>query len=222
MRFSSLTGVTLGLGLLAASHAATVPAGSSLMGNLPDLNLTSLRNTLRILDEQALSKPSSRDHTLQTTQPWPPAPFDWDPPESDGWVLHVNSYDPQRLTFRQMHALLSICVDEMDRLKRQPPWILTPARTVVVTPTQREPFDLSRENIAVAFYNSDDEPGAVWGSVAMVYTLYAIQDMVVSDTPAQLARTVAHYAEAIPKHNGQAYRKVQVQRRTDRGGTATV
>ena len=215
MRCFSLISIVFNLHLLGVSDAATIPAGSILSITQPHLNLSSIGERLRILSGQAELNLTFSNTSLSTEQPWPPAPFDFVSQNWPGWSIHVQSYEPQRLTFLQMDALLTTCVDEIPVLIAKDPLQPAPARTIIQRPRQRSPLDVSRQDVEIAFFNSAEEPGSTFGPRDMIYTLQVILEILVSHDERELSRKVAHYVEFVPVYNERRYKRVRVQRRTD-------
>ena len=202
--------------LLTVGNAATIPASNLLSIINPHLNRSSTGGFLRVLSGPADSNLASSNSSLGTDQPWPPAPFEFESKSWPGWSLYVHSYEPQRLTFLQMDALLTTSVDIIPILIAKDPSQPAPARTIFQRPRQRTPLDLSQQDVEVAFYNSAEEPGLTFGPREMIYTLQIIVEILISHDEQELSRKVAHYVEFVPVHSGRSYKRVRVQHRTDR------
>lgn len=215
MRFVSVISIVLNLNLLVSSYAVTIPPGGTISIPNPHLNLSSINGRLQILYGQVESNLSVSNTSLSTDQPWPPAPFDFVSQSWPGWSIHVQSYEPQRLTFLKMDALLNTCIDEIPVLIAKDPTQPAPARTIIQRPRQKSPLDLSRQDIEIAFYNSDEEPGSIFGPRDMIYTLQVVIEILISHDERELSRKVAHYVEFVPVYNGRRYKRVRVQHRTD-------
>lgn len=80
--------------------------------------------------------------------------------------------------------------------------------------TQREPYDLTREDVEVVFFNSNDEPGARYKAVDMYMALDIMLGRILPQHLPDFSRTVIHRAE-MELRNGSAlkFRKVKIQRR---------
>ncbi|KAL8696354.1 MAG: hypothetical protein Q9201_007703 [Fulgogasparrea decipioides] len=223
MRCLFLIGIVLDFHLFAISYAATIPAGSTLFNDYPHVNLSSIRETLRILDRYELSPHQPfQDTALSTLQPWPAPPFDFHSVTSEPWLLRVRSYEPSRLTFRQLHAMLSLCVDAQDIIRNVPPSTPMQAKTYAFRATRREPFDLASQDVEVAFFNSEDEPGAAYKAEDMVITLDIMLEKMLPQNLREMTTTVVHYADIEPREGAfLGYKKVQIRRKTRGGGVAT-
>ncbi|KAL8722047.1 MAG: hypothetical protein Q9181_007577 [Wetmoreana brouardii] len=223
MRCLFLIGVTLDFHLFAVSYAATIPAGNTLSNDYPHVDLSSSRETLQILDRYESSpQQPSQDTALSTLRPWPAAPFDFHSETSPPWLLRVLSYEPTRLTFRQMHAMLSLCVQAQDIIKSVPPDTPMQAKTYIFRATVREPYDLSAEDVEVAFFNSADEPGQAYTALYMVMALDIMMEKLLPQHLHQMTRSVVHYAEIEPRLGAfLAYKKLVIRRKTGSRGVAT-
>ena len=206
--------------LLATAYSATIPFPSSGLAKIAHFNTSSIRETVQQIDGQAHSVPDPENTTLETTQPWPPAPFDFQSAKSPGWSLNVRSYDTTQLTYRQKWALLSICTEYIKSLTRVRDLAKMPARTVVMVTDQKTPTDLSREDVEIAFFNSVGESGAEFRVGDTVEVLGIIGRTVVTGDMRELVWTVAHYAEARPVRGGRVFRRVAIRRKTDMGAIA--
>ncbi|KAI4159306.1 MAG: hypothetical protein L6R39_000396 [Caloplaca ligustica] len=206
--------------LFAISHAATIPEGNSLSNNYPFVNWTSIHETLRALHRYEVSPdPLINDTAFHTTQRWPPPPFDFHSQTTPPWTLHVRSYDRPRLTFRQMHAAISLCVNAMEIIKLVDPSTLMRGKTYHWWPTVREPYDLSQEDVEVAFYNSADEHGMRYTAEDMFIALDVLLHEVLPRDLPEMMSTVAHYAEMEPRHGAfLRYKKMKIQRNTNLRG----
>ncbi|KAL8803963.1 MAG: hypothetical protein Q9182_002835 [Xanthomendoza sp. 2 TL-2023] len=196
-------------------YTATTPAENTLSTIYPNTNQSLAHKLLQTLN----SNPPHhifQDPTLRTTQPWPPAPFNFRSREEPDWLLRVTSYEPRpRLTYRQLHALLSLCADAEDQIKtkgRNDPMEL---RTHIFRATAQEPYDLSRENVEVAVFNSADEPGAAYKAEDMYIALDIILERILPHQLVDMTRTVAHYSEFEPRKGALLkFRKVVIRRKT--------
>lgn len=216
MRFVSLISTILNLHRLTVSQALTIPVGNIIPITQPHLNLSSISGRLRIPSSgQAESNLALSNTSISTEQPWPAAPFDFESQSWPGWSIHVQSYEAQRLTFLQMDALLTTCVDEIPVLIAKDPSQPAPARTIIQRPRQQSPLDLSRQDVEIAFFNSDEEPGSAFGPRDMIYTLQVVIEILVSQDARELSRKVAHYVEFVPVCNGRRFKRVRIRRRTD-------
>ncbi|KAL8734460.1 MAG: hypothetical protein Q9181_003181 [Wetmoreana brouardii] len=217
-----LLGSILRLTLISTSYAATIPARISQSAGQADLGLSLITELLPIY-KQAISNLSWPGEQLQATVPWPPAPFSFPSKTFPGWSLHIRSYEPERLTTNKMYALMWMCVDEIDKLIPVPPWHPLPEETIIFRPLRRTTPATYREDIEIAIFNSPEETGATFGPKQLLYLLNIILNMVFTGDQQVLAATVAHYLEAhlVDVNEGRIYKKVKVQRRTDRRNTAT-
>ncbi|KAL9584815.1 MAG: hypothetical protein Q9212_001882 [Teloschistes hypoglaucus] len=173
----------------------------------------------------ANSTTENNNHTsLHSTNNWPPAPFSL-PSTLNGWSLHIRSYATAYLTAPQMHALATICVDQIQHYMRfahdDAPW---PERTTIFRPTRRDEYATYRENVEVAFENVEGGRGALLTVDAVVKTLNMIVNIVMARSWRELERMVCHDFVAHPvrvgRHEGAPevliFRQVQLRRRTDR------
>ncbi len=90
------------------------------------------------------------------------------------------------------------------------------AKTYVFEATAREPFDLSRENVQVAFFNSADEPGARYTASDLYIALDIMLGRMLPQELRDFRRTVLHYAN-MELRNGSIlkFRKVTIGRKTN-------
>ena len=151
------------------THVANIPTRSILSENYPDTNKTCTGETLPCLSNH--KAPIKHDTALSTTRPWLPPPFNFRSTTQLSWLLRVKSYDEPRLTFRQLHAMVSLCADAQDFPRIFDPDHPMEAKPYVFEATVRDPFDLSRENVQVAFFNSADEPEARYTTSDMYIAL---------------------------------------------------
>ena len=214
MRCVSFVSIVLGFYLSALGYAAAIPGESILSNDYPSTNQSLAYNLLQILDKYD-SHQVFQNATLQTTQPWPPAPFNFRSPESPTWLLRVVSYDPPRLTFRQMHALVSLCHAAQQVIRTLDKDTPLEEKHYVFRATAREPWDLTRVDVEVAVFNSPEEPGAAYKAIDMYTALDIILGRILPQNLPDMARTVVHYAELQPRHGPLLrFRKVKIQRKT--------
>ena len=195
------------------THAANIPTRSILSENCPDTNKSCTKETLPCLSNH--KAPIKHDTALSTTRPWLPPPFNFRSTTQPSWFLRVNSYDDPRLTFRQLHAMVSLCADAQDFLRTFDPDHPMEAKTYVFEATAREPFDLSGENVQVTFFNSAGEPGARYTASDMYIALDIMLGRMLPQELLDFGRTVLHYAN-MELSNGSVmkFRKVTIGRKT--------
>ncbi|KAI4263885.1 MAG: hypothetical protein L6R42_000987 [Xanthoria sp. 1 TBL-2021] len=218
MRFIPFIATILQLYLSAFIQAAVIPAGSTLSNGFPYTNQSLTEEILQYLNGYEAS--TKRDATLKTFRPWPAAPFNFRSTTQPSWFLRINSYDSPRLTFRQMHAMITICYHAQEFLKLLDPDTRMEAKPYIFRATQREPYDLTQEDVEVAFFNSAEEPGAAYQAVDMYLALDIILGRMLPQDLPDFRRTVIHYAD-MDLRNGSIlkFRKVKIQRKTnDRAG----
>ncbi|KAL8652398.1 MAG: hypothetical protein Q9226_004286 [Calogaya cf. arnoldii] len=194
MRFISVVATVLQIYLSALIHVAVIPAGRTSSAGFPSTNHRLIKETLYYLNHYEENPSTKRALTLQTFRPWPPAPFNFRDTREPTWFLRINAYDPPRLTFRQMHALLTICVDTQDQLKLFPPNHRMPEELYNLEATARTPFDLTQENVEIAFFNAADEPGAAYTAKDMYRALDTMLGRMLPKDIPDFSRTVLHYS----------------------------
>lgn len=76
------------------------------------------------------------------------------------------------------------------------------------------------QDVEIALFNSPDEEGAAYTWPDVENVLNKFLDIIRSQrqSPEALARTVIHYAEVVPVHNGVRFRRATIQRKTVAGG----
>ena len=221
MHYSLGIRITSSVFLLTESYgAATMPFPSSRLADIANINASSSGENFQPLATQAYSSLNPQNTTLETNQPWPPAPFDFQSSKAPEWRLKIRSYDTPQLTYRQKRALQSICTEYIKWLSRVRDLAKMPVRTVVMVADQTTPTDLSREDIEIAFFNSAGEPGAEFRVGDTVQVLDIISRTVVTGDMRELVWTVAHYAEARPMRNGRVFKRVAIRPKTDGAVTA--
>ncbi|KAL8993644.1 MAG: hypothetical protein Q9169_006193 [Polycauliona sp. 2 TL-2023] len=215
MRCFSIISIILDISLLTVSYAATIPTGSTLSQGFPATNQSWIKETLGLLnnyDDNGFPLPRLG---LQTFRPWPPAPFNFRSSTSPLWLLRVTSYDQQRLTFREMQAMIEVCLNAQDLLKVFDPDEFLPEQLYIFRPVQREPYDLTREDVEVAFLNTADEQGTAYKAIDMYVALDVMLDRMLPKELPDMRRTVIHYADLEPRNGRLKFKKVEIRRKTD-------
>ena len=215
MRCMSFISMVLWFYLCALGYAATIPAESTLSNGFPSTNQSLAYKFLQVLDKYDSFK-AFQDATVQTIRPWPAPPFNFRSYIEPTWLLRVVSYDPPRLTFRQLHAMVSLCHDTQLVLRTLDPDDTAEAKNYFFRSTAREPYDLTTQDVEVAIFNSPEEPGAAY-KVIDIYTVLdlMLERMLPQDLPG-MARTVVHYSELQPRHGPLLkFRRVKIQRKSD-------
>ncbi|KAL8637445.1 MAG: hypothetical protein Q9228_005287 [Teloschistes exilis] len=130
--------------------------------------------------------------------------------------MRVRSYEPLGiLTFRQIHAAISLCVDATDALIRDhEPLERLPARTYVFRATTKRPYDLSREDVEVAVFNGEDVPGLAYTARALVTALNVLLDAVLPSDTEEMSRAVVHYSVLEPKIAAIGLREIRLRKKT--------
>ncbi|KAL8787301.1 MAG: hypothetical protein Q9213_002292 [Squamulea squamosa] len=201
------------------SHAATIPTGSTLSTQFPNTNQSLIEETLRLLNRY--EGYPNQEAALQTFRPWPAPPFNFRSTTQPSWFLRIISYDSHRLTFRQMHAMVSICYEAEEFLKSLDPEDPMEARTYVFRATQREPYDLTREDVEVVFFNAAEEPGTAYKASDMYMALDIMLGRMLPQHLPDMTRTVVHCADMELRNGARMkFRKVSIRRKTDDRGNA--
>ncbi|CAF9939755.1 MAG: hypothetical protein HETSPECPRED_001881 [Heterodermia speciosa] len=214
MRCVSFVSIVLGFYLSALGYAVAIPGESILSNDYPSTNQSLAYNLLQILDRYD-SHQVFQNATFQTTQPWPPAPFNFRSTESPTWLLRVVSYEPPRLTFRQMHALVSLCHAAQQVIRTLDKDAPLEEKNYVFRATAQEPWDLTRIDVEVAIFNSPEEPGAAYKAIDMYTVLDIMLGRILPQNLPDMTRTVVHYAELQPRQGPLLrFRKVRIQRKT--------
>ena len=211
MRFIPFIATVLHLSLV---HAAIIPASTTVSHGFPYTNQSQIEETLHSLNRYEASTKGVA--TLKTFRPWPAAPFNFRSTTQPSWFLRVNSYDGPRLTFRQMHAMIDLCYKAQEILKRVDPDTRMQETSYIFRATQREPRDLTQEDVEVIFFNSAEEPGAGYKAVDMYMALDIMLGRMLPQHLPEFSRTVIHRAE-MELRNGSVlkFRKVEIRRKTD-------
>ncbi|KAL9597092.1 MAG: hypothetical protein Q9219_005375 [cf. Caloplaca sp. 3 TL-2023] len=214
MYFRSILSTT-GLLFLVLSYAATVPANSDSHNDDLVANLTAIKETLQILKVHDSSSHSSNIDKISLTfnENWPPAPFGIRSLAEAPWILDILSYEPSRLAFRQVHALLWLCTNAQDILSHVAPSHPMGQQSWTFRATPKRPYDLSREDVELEFYNSRDEPGTAYTAGDMIATLNMMVEMLLPKDFHEMTSTVLHYAELRPIKGTSTFRKVKIQRK---------
>ncbi|KAL8991214.1 MAG: hypothetical protein Q9169_007920 [Polycauliona sp. 2 TL-2023] len=215
MRCFSIISVILDICLLNVSYAATIPTGSILSRGFPATNQSWIKETLGLLNNYDDNGFPLQRPALQTFRPWPAAPFNFRSTTSPLWLLRVTSYDQHRLTFRQMHAMVEICVNAQDLMRVFDPDEFLPEQPYIFRPVQREPYDLTREDVEVAFLNTADQQGTGYKAIDMYVALDVMLDRMLPKELPDMRRTVLHYADLEPRNGRLQFKKAEIRRRTD-------
>ncbi|KAL8638352.1 MAG: hypothetical protein Q9228_004487 [Teloschistes exilis] len=233
--FLLLLSVLLELINLPTTLASTIPPSSSIItsSNSTDPDIETIQQLLPAYEHaislMATQLPNSTTENSNTTflhssANWPPAPFSLPSTSFNGWSLHIRSYAPAYLTAPQMHALATICVDQIQHYMRfahdDTPW---PERITAFRPTRRDEYSTYRENVEVAFENGEGGRGAPLTVEAVVKTLNMMVNLVVARNWRELERMVCHDFVAHPVRVGNQqgasqiliFRQVQLRPRTD-------
>ncbi|KAI4195516.1 MAG: hypothetical protein LQ350_007149 [Teloschistes chrysophthalmus] len=199
--------------------AATVPPAATLISpnyKYPNINLTSARlllDTLARIDTRFPNRPLPLH---STKNPWPPAPFEFPSPNYIPWTMRVRSYEPLGiLTFRQIHAAVSLCVAAIDALirDRQPLDRMDPKTYVFRTDT-KHPYDLSREDVEVAIFNEADVPGHAYTARTMVTALNVLLDTLLPRDIEEMTGAIVHYSVLEPRIAGVGLREMRLRKKT--------
>ena len=214
MRSVSTLSIVLCFYLSVHGFAATIPATSTLSNDYPSSNQSLAYKLLRILDTYD-SYQVFQNTTLETTQPWPPPPFNFRSNTEPTWLLRVISYEPPRLTFRQIHAMVSLIYDGQQIIKIVDPDTPLVEKDYIFRASAREPFDLTTQDVEVAIFNEPEEPGAAYRAIDMYKALdIMLEKMLPQDVP-DMVRTVVHYSELQPRKGPLLkFRKIKIQRKT--------
>ncbi|KAI4257791.1 MAG: hypothetical protein LQ352_001506 [Teloschistes flavicans] len=169
---------------------------------------------------------NSNTTSFHGTAEWPSAPFSIPSITFDGWSLHIRSYTPAYLSTPQMHALATICVDQIQRYMRFArdgvPW---PEQTTIFRPTRRDSHSSYLENVEVMFENREGGQGVLLTVEAVVKTLIIIVNMVVAPSWSEMERMICHdfvgHPVRVESGGGtsplEIFRQVKLRERTDRG-----
>ncbi|KAL8794094.1 MAG: hypothetical protein Q9195_003279 [Heterodermia aff. obscurata] len=218
MHCRSFISIVSGFYLSVLGCAATIPAEGTLANNYPNSSQSLAYNLLQILDKydsHQILPNMNTNATLQTNQPWPPAPFNFRSTESPAWLLRVVSYEPPRLTFRQMHAMLSLCHAAQQVIRTLDEDTPLVEKNYFFRATAREPVDLTRQDVEVAIFNSPEEPGAAYKAADMYTALDIILERILPQTALDMTRTVVHYSELQPREGRLLkFRKIKIQHKT--------
>ena len=222
MRCISFISIVLGFHLSVASYAVTIPAESALSSDYPSTNQSLAYKLLQILDTYD-SHQLFQDAALQTTRPWPAAPFNFRSTTEPTWLLRVVSYEPPRLTFRQLHALVSLCYDAQRLVRTLDPDYPIAEINYFFRATTQEPFDLTTQDVEVAVFNSPEEPGEAYKAVDVYSAIDVMLEKMLPLSVPAMSRTVVHYSELQPRLEPRLrFRKVKIQRKTGGSRSNTI
>ncbi|KAL9580410.1 MAG: hypothetical protein Q9212_004509 [Teloschistes hypoglaucus] len=207
--------------------AATVDPAATLISpnNYPNINLASARlflDTLARTDTRYLHRPFP--FLRGTKTPWPRAPFDLPSPDYKPWTMRIRSYEPLGiLTFRQIHAAVSLCVAAIDALIRDhQPLDRMPAKTYVFRTTTKRPYDLSREDVEVAVFNEENVPGQSYTARTMLTALNVLLDAVLPRDTQEMVGAIVHYSVLEPRIAGLGLKEMRLRRKTRTEGAEVV
>lgn len=214
MRCISFISIALGFYLSVFGYAATIPAESALSNDYPSTNQSLAYRLLQTLDRYD-SHQVFQDATLQTAQPWPAAPFNFRSTTSPTWLLRVVSYDPPLLTFRQMHAMVSLVYAAQRAIRTLDPDAPVAEKNYFFRATEQVPYDLTHQDVEVAIFNSPEEPGAAYKAIDMYSALDVMLERILPQHVKDISRTVVHYSELQPRMGPLLkFRRVKIQRKT--------
>ncbi|KAI4251805.1 MAG: hypothetical protein LQ352_004651 [Teloschistes flavicans] len=199
------------------TFAATIRTADTIASqNYPNINLTSARNLLDALARTDRVYPYQPLPFLRTNNPWPTAPFDFPSPDYRPWSMRIRSYEPLgRLTFRQIHAAISLCIDASDKIIQDySPTDRMPAETYVFRASKTRPYDLTREDVEVAILNEADVPGKEYTAREMLTAVNVLLDAVLPRELRDMPRAIVHYAVMEPRLQDVGYKEVRLRRKT--------
>ena len=205
--------------LLPFSIGATIPNGS------PSLHspLTSDLVTYRQIIHNITTSSHRNTTSLATTEPWPPAPFNFSSNIDPDFKLLVDSYTPSRLGLVAIGALLHISTNYIEMFQMLSPDAPAPALTLPFRPEG----GYSDANVEITFYNSDDEAGESYTCFDLVVALQTMRQSILpadgSTDWRELTGTKAHYAVAnlVRSSARKSWKKVAIQPRSDRLSVGT-
>ncbi|KAI4231169.1 MAG: hypothetical protein L6R40_007814 [Gallowayella cf. fulva] len=221
MRYQSIIHIIiLQLYYLTFGYAATIPAAQSLSHDYPSTNHSSAYKLLQVLNRYE-PEHGFQDTTLRTNRRWPAAPFDFESQSLPGWLLHVVFYEPARFNFRQLHAMVDLVYNAQELIKLMEPEAPMLQRTYIFRATQREPTDLSHEDVELVFFNSANEPGLAYSAMEMYIALDVMLEKILPLTLPDMMRAVVHYAQLEPRNGSLLhFRKMVIRRNTRTLGSA--
>ena len=214
MRYISLISIVLDFYLSVAGYAVTIPAESAFSKDYPSTNHSLAYKLLQILDRND-SQQLFQDAALQTSQPWPAAPFNFRSRTAPTWLLRVVSYEPSRLTYREVHAMLSLCYNAQLVVRALDPDYPIAEKDYFFRASAQEPFDLTTQDVEVAIFNSPGEPGAAYKAVDLYSAIDVMLEKILPQSVTAMRTTVVHYSELQPRLEPRLrFRKVKIQRKT--------